>query len=454
MGGFNIPSGDDLGQAWGASPNGAQDPTVRKRLIQAMMGSDPAATMDAPPQDRIADDLTRHPQGLDSAAPGSTEDLENRAAVAPMRLAQAMQAGAQPQSSHLDQLEQQYNGMQDPAKQPVSLKKKIAMIALGALGGPGVGRAMAQQKQNEEGRYDRTRGSLLTQIEAERRMSEQNSREDERDTAVYGRQLEQQREQDFRMPPHTMETAQGPLQFDPNTRQWSPIMVNGQQAGPKAQPKPDLAEQQFFDSPEEAGKTLAQKIADYARVSQKPEQPQRPPQQLGIGPDGTVIDLKPGIKVPQGTQSAAGFEKGASGQQSAQDAQNYATEYMQNGHFTGPGDEALMEKYFELAKPSSGFRMTQAQIEMLTKARDLMGGLGAKAKHYFTPEAPYFSDEQRKQIVETMGMLQGAKGGGSQSNPVKHTPGGKAQGLPEGKTGTGSDNKKYVVKGGVWVPAQ
>lgn len=33
-----------------------------------------------------------------------------------------------------------------------------------------------------------------------------------------------------------------------------------------------------------------------------------------------------------------------------------------------------------------------------------------------------------------------------------HVPGGAAQGLKEGQTGTGSDGKKYIVKGGVWQP--
>lgn len=42
-------------------------------------------------------------------------------------------------------------------------------------------------------------------------------------------------------------------------------------------------------------------------------------------------------------------------------------------------------------------------------------------------------------------------GGGNQEQP-QHTPGGKAQGLTEGSTGKGSDGKKYVVKGGIWVP--
>lgn len=90
-------------------------------------------------------------------------------------------------------------------------------------------------------------------------------------------------------------------------------------------------------------------------------------------------------------------------------AQDYANDYMTSGKFTGAGDEALMEKYFELAKPSSGFRMTQPQIEMLTKAQDLMNSVVAKGKHLFTPEAPYFSGTQRQQIVDTMKNLQRAR---------------------------------------------
>ena len=50
-------------------------------------------------------------------------------------------------------------------------------------------------------------------------------------------------------------------------------------------------------------------------------------------------------------------------------------------------------------------------------------------------------------------MAGGAQGGGPASNaaPPAHVPGGKAAGLTEGQTGTGSDGRKYVVKGGVWV---
>lgn len=53
---------------------------------------------------------------------------------------------------------------------------------------------------------------------------------------------------------------------------------------------------------------------------------------------------------------------------------------------------------------------------------------------------------------------QGVKGkpnfGSTGSANGEHVAGGAAQGLKEGATGTGSDGKKYVVKNGVWAPAQ
>ncbi len=43
-------------------------------------------------------------------------------------------------------------------------------------------------------------------------------------------------------------------------------------------------------------------------------------------------------------------------------------------------------------------------------------------------------------------------GGGASGGTAQHIAGGPSQGLQEGATGTGSDGKKYVVKGGKWVP--
>jgi hypothetical protein len=62
----------------------------------------------------------------------------------------------------------------------------------------------------------------------------------------------------------------------------------------------------------------------------------------------------------------------------------------------------------------------------------------------------------QQQIEDIKGRL---GGGASENNPkvapsntAVHTPGGEAPGLKEGQTGTGTDGKKYVVKGGKWQP--
>ena len=84
-------------------------------------------------------------------------------------------------------------------------------------------------------------------------------------------------------------------------------------------------------------------------------------------------------------------------------AVGYASDYLKNGTFTGPGDEALQEKFFELAKPSTGFRMTQQQMKMLQDSRSWIGGLEGHLRHATT--GTWFSDDQRKQIVDTMNQL-------------------------------------------------
>lgn len=106
---------------------------------------------------------------------------------------------------------------------------------------------------------------------------------------------------------------------------------------------------------------------------------------------------------------AGGAAKEQANEESGKAAQQYADDYLKSGRFTGAGDEALMEKYFELAKPSSGFRMTQPQIEMLTHAQDIMNSVVARGKHLLSPESPYFSDTMRQQIVDTMKNLQTAR---------------------------------------------
>lgn len=130
--------------------------------------------------------------------------------------------------------------------------------------------------------------------------------------------------------------------------------------------------------------------------------------------------IAPGSATP--TQAGSVDIKNEQGEKAGKDALQYADDYMKLGAFTGPGDEALMEKFFELAKPSSGFRMTQAQIDMLKNAQGWMNSLEAKARHAIT--GTWFSDDQRAQIAGTMKMLADSRenkpqpqgGGGSKWN--------------------------------------
>jgi hypothetical protein len=85
---------------------------------------------------------------------------------------------------------------------------------------------------------------------------------------------------------------------------------------------------------------------------------------------------------------------------SARDAVNLGTDYLDRGVFTGPSDELLQEKFFELAKPSSGFRMTTPQMQMLADSRSWMQS--AEGKAYHAKNGTWFSDQQRQQIVGAM----------------------------------------------------
>lgn len=198
------------------------DPQVRNRLIRAMMGSDPSATMNPPQNDRIADDTTRHPAGFEeeaphgaAAAPGSTEDLEARGTAGRLSLAAQMQQNVNQPPSHLDQMQQQYDAMQPPQPKKMSLLKALAIgIPTAGVGIPVAMRNAQLNQQFEEGRFDRNRQSLLAEIEAERRgqmqeqgasdrmisqqeMENQRQREmDQRQANLFGQQsgLERQRE--------------------------------------------------------------------------------------------------------------------------------------------------------------------------------------------------------------------------------------------------------------------
>jgi hypothetical protein len=91
---------------------------------------------------------------------------------------------------------------------------------------------------------------------------------------------------------------------DPHVQAWA----KGINDVKTQQQKPDAPEQQFVDEYQKThpGASIADAQRAFVINHQAPQQPQRPQQQLAVGPDGTVMELKPGMKVPTGSKTMTG----------------------------------------------------------------------------------------------------------------------------------------------------
>jgi hypothetical protein len=353
--------------------------------------------------DRIQDDpATRQNTG-------STQELENEVQAGRPSLAEQMQGQGQ-QPSHLDQLQAQYDKLNAPAA-PLTLKQKLLRAAQ-AFANPQAARQWPQQQQFEESQKRQERATLLSQIEAERRMQEQEDIADKR-----------LRQMEMTKPPSTIDTDSGKAQWNPQTRQYEPIMINGQPAmSPQA--SKEKSPLQLMQERTPVADQLGLKGAErqhFLATGQMPAQLDKPPGEIGTWAlqeddqgNPVLFNSKTGQTKPAPNVQKLGTYQKTRG--AGEDALGYAKLYMDAGKYTGSGDEALMEKYFELAKPSSGFRMTKDQMSMLQDARSWMDSLRGKAYHAI--HGTWFAPEQRKQIVETMSMLEQAKEQRSQSQPA------------------------------------
>ena len=199
-----------------------------------------------------------------------------------------------------------------------------------------------------------------------------------------------------------------PLEINEGTGETRPASVPG---GAKATVKESNPQQQTYDSLLKSGLTPMQA---YEKIREKPGGTTINQGTWTLDEDPTtgkpvLFNSKTGETkaAPAGVAKAGTFAKEEAGKAPAKQAIEYADSY-KSGIHTGPGDEALMEKFFELAKPSTGFRMSQPQIDMLKNARGWAGSLEGHLRHATT--GTWFSDEQRDQIVGTMHDLAKAKG--------------------------------------------
>jgi hypothetical protein len=87
---------------------------------------------------------------------------------------------------------------------------------------------------------------------------------------------------------------------------------------------------------------------------------------------------------------------------SAVDTATDAESYVNSGKPTGPGDYAMMNQFQEMivAGQKAGIRFTQAEQTMLRNAQSWADSIRATARHAIG--GTYFSDTQRKQILDTM----------------------------------------------------
>lgn len=118
--------------------------------------------------------------------------------------------------------------------------------------------------------------------------------------------------------------------------------------------------------------------------------------------------------------------------------------YVQGGG--GEGERGANEADFALSKGASQINSNLAESAKLLRSK-----ISAQENQWSTT----FKPTQDKDKFENRFITPAAKATLdklSSSAAAEHKPGGQAAGLKEGQTGTGSDGKPYIVKGGVWVP--
>jgi hypothetical protein len=220
-------------------------------------------------------------------------------------------------------------------------------------------------------------------------------------------------------PPEIHDTEQGPMLIDRRTGVAQPVTANGQPIGPKL----NLKESQPVDGPDGKPHTYmlddkGNKVVDLGVHYERPINVNAGQSEKNLWsvpqPDGShkVISLKPGDTIPTGAVSLSGqsTENSKAGAADAPtvDALKFANDYLQSGAFTGPSDEALQDQFFQMAKPSTGFRMNQAQISQLHDMASWMDSWKGRAYHAIN--GTWFAPQQRQQIVQTMNDLAKSKG--------------------------------------------
>lgn len=283
-----------------------------------------------------------------------------------------------PFSDHIAQLQSQYDQLGQPRPAP-SLKSRILGGLMGAFA-PGAIAQQQRQRDLSDARTQQTRQSLLQDMEADRRAQLQEGLANQRMTLQ--QKLEDQRERERQAAQERLFGQQNELQDRRDT------------AAQAAQQRL-FNQQQSLEDQREASRRKQGEIGTWSLQEDDQGNP-------------VMFNSKSGQTrpAPASLHTRGTYQKTMGG---GEDSLQYAKDYLDGKNFTGAGDEALMEKFFDVAKPSTGFRMSQPQQNMLMQTRDMVQGIKARAKHLFSPNAPYFDDVQRANIVAAMDQIMQAK---------------------------------------------
>ncbi len=242
-------------------------------------------------------------------------------------------------------------------------------------------------------------------------------------------------------------TDQGMFRYDAKSGKLEPLTYNGKALMGATAQKEQTPQQAAFDAyvaggmtPEQAYEKIREKAPGTGAGGGSEKNLWSVPQ-----PDGShkVVALRAGDTIPNGAVSLAGYSTQSSKEGTADapttSALKFANDYLASGKYTGPSDEALQDQFFQMAKPSTGFRMNQAQISQLHNMASWMNSAEGMAYHAST--GTWFAPEQRKEIVQTMNDLAKSKG--------INTASGAAPKEGDMKTNGAGDKVKFT--GGKWV---
>lgn len=262
------------------------------------------------------------------------------------------------------------------------------------------------------------------------------------------------------------DTENGPVRINQRTGEAQAVTLNGHPIGPKV----TLTQSQPIIGPDGKPHTYmldahGNKVTDLGEHYERPNNTTINQGTWSVVEDAhgnpVLFNSKTGATqtAPPGIQKPGTYAKQQAALKPASDALDYADEYLKNGAFTGSGDEALLEKFFELAKPSSGFRMSQPQIDLLKNAQSWKDSGAALLRH--AAKGTWFSDQQRREIVGTMQQLATAKlGKGSSASQAPEIsssdqiPASAAAQLREGVKHTFGNGQVWTKRNGQPVRVQ